>query len=162
MIGELRLRTEAPLVVVAIGFDTAQNDLEAGADHWLPKPFVPGALVGAVRAVLRKSQSPVIPPAVSYERSGMELDGGSRTLTFQGRQATFTRQEWQLMVILVDHPNRYLTAREILALGWRAGAYGPEEVRIYVRRLCRKMEPLVLPCELLSKHGSGYCLKFAA
>ena len=42
--GELRLRSEAPLIVVDADTSTAQSDLEAGADQWLPKPFVPGAL----------------------------------------------------------------------------------------------------------------------
>jgi two-component system catabolic regulation response regulator CreB len=160
-ISELKLRTESPLVLLAAGFETAQHDLEAGADQWLPKPFVPGALVGAVRAVLRKSKSPVLPLAVLIEIRGMALDGNARSVSFKGAKAAFTRQEWGLISILVDHPNRYLTAGEILRLGWHAGRYGPEEVRIYMRRLRRKMAPLKLPCSLLSKHGYGYALSFS-
>jgi DNA-binding response OmpR family regulator len=159
-ISELKLRTDSPLVLLASGFETAQQDLEAGADQWLPKPFVPGALVGAVRAVLRKSRSPVVPLASSVEIRGMALNGNDRSVTFKGAGATFTRQEWDLVSILVDHPNRYLTAADILRLGWHAGQYGPEEVRIYMRRLRRKIEPLYLPCGVLSKHGYGYCLMF--
>jgi DNA-binding response OmpR family regulator len=91
----------------------------------------------------------------------MALDGNARSVSFKGAKAAFTRQEWDLISILVDHPNRYLTAAEILRLGWHAGQYGPEEVRIYMRRLRRKMEPLKLPCSLASKHGFGYSLNFA-
>jgi DNA-binding response OmpR family regulator len=160
-ISELKLRTDSPLVVLSNGFEMAQQDLEAGADQWLPKPFVPGALVGAVRAVLRKSRSPVVPLAALIQVRGMAFDGNARSVTFKGAKAAFTRQEWDLISILVDHPNRYLTAGEILRLGWHAGQYGPEEVRIYMRRLRRKMDPLKLPCSLLSKHGYGYSLNFA-
>jgi len=160
-ISELRLRTDAPLVLVAAGFDTAQEDLEAGADQRLPKPFVPGALVGAVRSALRKSVPPVVPVASAMEIRGMALDGNTRTVTYKGAAASFTRQEWDLVSILVDHPNRYLTAHQILHLGWHAGEYGPQEVRIYMRRVRRKLEPLELPCSLLSKHGHGYSLTFA-
>lgn len=159
---ELKLRTEAPLVVLAVGFEMAQSDLEAGADQWLPKPFVPGALIGAVRAALRKSASPVVPLAAVFDVRGIRLNGKDRTLGFGGGETSLTRQEWDLLSILVDHPNRYLTVHEILRLGWHAGVYGPEEVRIYMRRLRRKMDPLGLPCELLARHGLGYCLKFAA
>jgi two-component system response regulator CpxR len=161
-IAELKLRTEAPLVLLAVGFEMAQSDLEAGADQWLPKPFVPGALVGVVRAALRRTASPVVPLAAVFEVRGMRLNGQDRTLLFGAGETAFTHQEWDLLSILVDHPNRYLTVHEILRLGWRAGVYGPEEVRIYVRRLRRKMDPLGLPCELLARHGHGYCLKFAA
>jgi DNA-binding response OmpR family regulator len=160
-IAALRLHTDAPLVLVAVGFDTAQEDLEAGADQRLPKPFVPGALVGAVRAALRKSKSPAVPFTIPVEIRGMALDGNARTLTFNGADATFTRQEWSLLSILMDHPNRYLTAREILHLGWHAGDYGPQEVRMYMRRVRKKIEPLELPCGLLSRHGYGYCLTFS-
>ena len=161
-IAELKLKTEAKLVLISHGFETAQHDLEAGADQWLPKPFVPGALVGALHAALRNSASPVLPIATRHDVRGMMLNGLERTLVFRGSATSFSRQEWGLLSILIDHPNRYLTTQEVLRLGWRAGAYGPEEVRIYMRRLRKKMEPLDLPCTLIARHGHGYCLKFAA
>src|SRR3982074_1215229 len=67
IIAELRLRTEAPLVLLAAGFETAQRGLEAGAGQRLPKPFIPGALVGAVRAALRRSGSTMAPLAAATE-----------------------------------------------------------------------------------------------
>jgi DNA-binding response OmpR family regulator len=160
IISELRLRTEAPLVLVDGGLEMAQLDLEAGADQWLPKPFVPGALVGSIRAALRKSASSIIDIASRVEVRGMVLDGKRRKLTFGESQVGFTRQEWDLLSILVSHPDRFLGAREILRLGWRAGNHGPEQLRTYVHRLRQKLEPLGLPCRLLSQHGQGYCMSF--
>ena len=162
LIGEVKLRSDAPLVLLAVGVEGARQDMEAGADQWLAKPFVPGALVGAVRAALRKAASSVVPVATHRDVRGMRLNGQDRTLAFRNGETSFSRQEWDLLSILVDHPNRYLTTHEILRLGWHAGTYGSEEVRIYMRRLRRKMEPLDLPCTLLARHGHGYCLKFAA
>jgi hypothetical protein len=51
-----------------------------------------------------------------------------------------------------------LTAREIIRLGWRAGEHEAEQLRIYVRRLRLKLEPLDLACRLVSQHNRGYCL----
>ena len=160
MISEFRMRTEAPLVLIDGGLEMAQLDLEAGADQWLPKPFVPGALVGSIRAALRKSAASIIDIASRVEVRGMVLDGRRRKLTFGDGQVGFTRQEWDLLSILVSHPDRFLGAREILRLGWRAGDHGPEQLRTYVHRLRQKLEPLGLPCHLLSQHGQGYCLSF--
>ena|SRR2546421_40333 len=92
----------------------------------LPKPYVPGALVGSVKAALRRSTAINLAPLVKVAIRGMLLDGGRRTLTFSGRQVAFTRQEWQLLAILVSHPDRFLSAREILSLGL---ASGPPELR---------------------------------
>jgi DNA-binding response OmpR family regulator len=160
VISEVRLRTEAPLVLVDGSCEMAQLDLETGADQWVPKPFVPGALVGSVRAALRKSGSSIMQVASRVEVRGMVLDGKRRNLTFAGQEVTFTRQEWDLLSILVSHPNRFLGAREILRLGWRAGEHGSEQLRTYVHRLRQKLDPLELPCHLMSQHGQGYCLIF--
>lgn len=160
VISELRLRTQAPLVLIDDASEMAQVDLESGADQWLPKPFIPGALVGSVRAALRKSASSIMQIASRVEIRGMVLDGKTRRLTCGGSEVWFTRQEWELLSILVSYPDRFLGAREIVRLGWRAGQHGPEQLRTYVRRLRQKLEPIDPPCHLLSQHGQGYCLSF--
>jgi two-component system response regulator ResD len=160
VLAELRLRSEASLIVIDGGLEAAQSYLEAGADKWVPKPFVPGVLVGSIRAALRKPRFPILPVASRTEIQGMTLDGGTRRLAFGGSHVSFTRQEWDLFSILLSHPDRFLGAREILRLGWHAGDHAAEQLRTYVHRLRRKLAPLDLPCRLLSEHGLGYCLLF--
>jgi DNA-binding response OmpR family regulator len=58
----------------------------------------------------------------------------------------------------LSHPNRFLSAREIIRLGWRAGEHEAEQLRIYVRRLRGKLEPLEVACRLVTQHNRGYCL----
>ena len=159
MISELQSRSQAPLVLIDADSNMAQVDLEAGADQWLPKPFVPGNLVASVHAALRKAHGSISPLAL-MEIRGMLLDGRERTLAFAGCLATFTRQEWELLSILISHPDRFLSAREILGLGWRAGDHEAEELRTYVHRLRLKLDPMNLPCDLVSQHGQGYALMF--
>jgi DNA-binding response OmpR family regulator len=161
VMAQLRSRTDAPIIVVDGGVEAAELHLQAGADHWLPKPFAPGALVGALRAALRSSASRSMPAVLRTEIRGMVLDGGKRKLTFAGAEVLFTRQEWDLLSILLSHPDRFLAAQEILQLGWSAGEHAAEQLRTYVHRLRQKLEPLDLPCRLLSQHGQGYCLLFA-
>jgi DNA-binding response OmpR family regulator len=160
VISEVRLRTEAPLVLVDGSSEMARTVLETGADQWVPKPFVPGTLIGSVRAALRKSVTSVVTLAARMEIRGMVLDGRTRSLSYDGRRTALTRQEWELLSVLVSHPDRFLSAREILGLGWRAGEHASEQLRTYVSRLRQKLEPLGLPCRLLSQHGQGYCLTF--
>jgi DNA-binding response OmpR family regulator len=160
VMAELRLRSEAPLVMIDVYSSAAQFALEAGADQWLVKPFVPGALVGSIRAELRRATSSALPAAMKVEFRGMKLDGGTRRLAFAGAEACLTRQEWDLFSILFSHPDRFVGAQEILRLGWRAGDHAADQLRTYVQRLRHKLEPLNLPCHLMSQHGRGYCLSF--
>ena len=146
----------------AYGFEAKSGDLlwKFDCNPKSAKPFVPGALVGAIRAALRKSASATVRVASKLEVRGMVLDGGKRALTFEGAEVFFTRQEWDLFMILASHANRFLGAREILRLGWRAGEHAAEQLRTYIHRLRHKIEPLNLPCHLASEHGQGYCLMF--
>jgi DNA-binding response OmpR family regulator len=160
VMAEIRARSQARMIVLGERADLAQVDLEGGASHWLQKPFVPGTLVGVVRAALRTSDTPIARVATRLEIRGIVLDGTRRRLTFACSGVTLTRQEWELISILFRHPDRFLAAREILRLGWRAGDHAAEQVRTYVHRLRQKLEPLGLPCQLLSQHGNGYRLAF--
>ncbi len=58
----------------------------------------------------------------------------------------------------MSNPNRFLSAREVIRLGWHAGAHELEQLRTYVRRLRQKLEPLDIPLRLVSHHNRGYCL----
>lgn len=157
---EIRIRTDAPLVMLENRSDSAQHYLEAGADQWLAKPFDPGTLVGVVRAAVRRS--PARSPLTGRRQLGaLALDGRSRRVQVADHEVILTRQEWELLSILADHADRYLTVHEILHLGWHAGYHASDEVRTYVRRLRQKLSPLDPPCVLISEHGRGYCLKFA-
>ena len=159
-VAALRAQSDAPLLVVDEAADSAQLTLEAGADQWLPMPFIPGLGGVSVRTALRHSCNPQATLAERREIRGVVVDGSQRTLQTDGHEAHFTRQEWDLLSILLSHPNRFLSTRDILQLGWKAGYHAGDELRTYVRRLRDKLGALQAPCELLSERGLGYCLSF--
>jgi DNA-binding response OmpR family regulator len=153
----LRAMPEGGGLLLADHFEEAQAAYEGGADQVLPKPFIPSALVGALKAALRRSPSLIMHLASRVEIKGMTFDGEGRTLHVNGQQVSFTVQEWDLLAVFLSHPNRFLSAGEIIRLGWRAGEHEAEQLRIYVRRLRLKLEPLDVACRLVSQHNRGYC-----
>jgi two-component system response regulator ResD len=157
LVAQFRASTDARVLLLSDHFEAAQAAYEAGADQVLPKPFIPSALVGALKAVLRRSPSLIMHLASRVEIKGMTFDGGGRTLQFKGEQVSFTVQEWDLLAVFLSHPNRFLGAREIIRFGWRAGDHEAEQLRIYVRRLRLKLEPLDIAWRLVSQHNRGYC-----
>ncbi len=162
VIAELRLQSDAPLILIASDFETARGDLEAGVDQRLPRPFVPGALVGSIKAALRRPARRALDVADHLEIRGASFDAEGRILWSHGRHVSFTKREWDLFAILLDRRNRYVGVAEILEQGWMTGENGPVEVRIYVRRLRRKLDPMALPFTLVSTRGKGYCLNFSS
>ena len=160
LIAEIRVRSPAPIVLVHDQDKLVPEGLESGADRWIPKPFIPSVLIASVRAALRNAASSTVPPLPHIEIRGLVLDGETRKVRIGEVELVLTRQEWRLLYILASHPNRYLGAREIVRLGWQAGECGPQQLRTYVHRVREKLAPVQMPCRLISRHGSGYCLMF--
>jgi DNA-binding response OmpR family regulator len=158
LVAQLHARTDARVLLLTDHFEAAQAAYEGGADQVLPKPFIPSALVGALKAALRRSPSLLMHLASRVEIKGMTFDGEGRTLHFNGQLVSFTVQEWDLLAVFLSHPNRFLSAREIIRFGWRAGDHEAEQLRTYVRRLRLKLEPLDVACRLVTQHNRGYCL----
>lgn len=159
IIAELRRHTEVSLLAVDGGLEMAQLDLEAGADAWLPKPFVPGALVGSVRAALRRTTPPLFDITAQIEIYGMVFDGATRRLTFAGRTARFTPLEWTMLHILVSNPNRFLSDPEVLSLGWQTGVRRSERLLRVASRISGKLHSLHSPCRVIARRRQGHCLE---
>lgn len=172
-VGALRRAASAHLILIDESFEDARESFDAGADQVLPKPFVPGALVGAIRAGLR-------PPAADpgsgsgpgpgsdtaagsrAQIEGAVLDPDRRSIRVRDATVTLTRREWELVTYLLAHPGRYFSAAELVRQAWGSHARAPEQLRSYVARIRRKLGEVNLPVRILSQQGRGYCLAVEA
>lgn len=94
--------------------------LEVGADDYLGKPFNPRELLARVRAVLRRvaATAPSTDSAAAsrFTFGDFKLDLSSHRLSCKGEDISLTSGEFDLLVILVQHPNRVLDRDRILDL----------------------------------------------
>ena len=95
-----------------------------------------------------------------WDLQGLWVDPDGRVIRHQGKEASLTRREYQLLKFLLDHPHRYHSAGQIMSLAWSDSALFPEEVRNYVLRVRKILARLQLPCEIVNRHGRGYSLVF--
>jgi len=136
--------------------------LEIGADDYLPKPFNPRELVARVRAVLRRTREAHRPAATAgrwYRFAGWSLDAGSRELTApDGGPVELTGGEFDLLVALLDHPQRVLTRDQLL--DWTRGRdSGPFDrtIDVQLSRLRRKLgDDVKTPTMFRTIRGGGY------
>ena len=163
VVRELRATSSVPILVV-----TAQADshdvvagLEAGADDYVTKPFVPKELAARVRAHLRRMQRdggrPVAPalrvgditisPAAGEVRRGEEL-------------LTLTKTEFRLLCELAEHAGQVISRDQLLERVWGWEYVGEGRlVDTHLYRLRTKVEDdPANPRLIVTVRGLGYKL----
>lgn len=161
-LGELRTAAGSPFILLDESSDDAGETLEtyeAGASQVMPKPFVPDALIGAIKAVLRGPDlASVVAIATKIELEGLVFDAKQRTVKSADATVSLTKREWQLLSFFLANPNHFFSAEEVVLPAWGPDA-SIEQFRTYVTRLRQKLLPYKGVCEVVNEKGRGYKLQ---
>ncbi|MDH3614368.1 MAG: response regulator [Gammaproteobacteria bacterium] len=143
-----RLRSDHKLPIVMISARGEEVDrivgLEVGADDYLPKPFNPRELLARVRAVLRRNwptTSPAEDEGARFSFGPFRFERDKRALYRDANEVDLSRAEFELLEVLIDHPNRVLS-RDFIMECLRGNDRDPFDRSIDVRvtRLRHKIE----------------------
>jgi DNA-binding response OmpR family regulator len=160
-LGELRAEARAPFILLdELSGDAGEmlDTYEAGASQVLPKPFVPDALIGAIRSELRgPDPASVVSIATKIEMGGLVFDAKLRTVGSDRATVSLTKREWQLLSFFLANPNQLFAAEDVALPAWGPDA-SIEQFRTYVTRLRKKLSPFDGVCEVVNEKGKGYRL----
>jgi DNA-binding response OmpR family regulator len=134
--------------------------LELGADDYIAKPFNPGEVVARVRAVLRRTTSGPVVPRVLHV-GGLEMDLDRHRVTTDGRTVELTPTEFDLLALLMQHPERAFSRGELIESGLGYGYAGLDRtIDSHIKNLRRKIEPDPNnPTHIQTIYGVGYVLR---
>ncbi len=154
----LRGWTTVPIIILSAR--DAEPDkiaaLDAGADDYVAKPFGIGELLARLRAALRRATPIDEEPAVVTAHFTVDL--AAKKVSRDGQAVHLTPTEWNLVEVLVRHPGKLLTHRQLLHEVWGPG-YVTETnyLRLYVAQIRRKLEPSPgEPRYFLTEPAMGY------
>lgn len=134
--------------------------LEYGADDYITKPFNILEVKARIKAIMRRTAAsqPKQEETKIKEDGDLKLDCESRRLYILGREVNLTAKEFDLLELLVNHPNKVYSRENLLNLVW--GYEYPGDVRtvdVHVRRLREKIESNPSePKYVHTKWGVGY------
>jgi DNA-binding response OmpR family regulator len=112
--------------------------LDVGADDYLVKPFDFGELLARIRAVMRR-RNPTAGPLLVV--ADITLDEVTREVHRGGRPIELSSREFDLLRLLMLHPNQVLPRERILDQVWGYNFFGDaNNVEVYIRYLRQKLQ----------------------
>ena len=86
---------------------------EIGVDDYVVKPFSPKELMARVKAVLKRGMGKAETTGEKLTFEGLEIDMSGREVYVNGKKASMTPKEYDLLFYLALSPNRVFTKEQI-------------------------------------------------
>ena len=161
----IREFSNIPIILLTAKSETEDMvaGLNAGADDYITKPFVPAEVLARVRSQLRR-----------YARWGshtdtpdeltvgtVTLNDVTKTVTVDGEPVSLTPIEYSILRLLIANPGKVYSTKALYEAVWQETAIGSEgAVAVHIRHLREKIE--INPSEpryLKVVWGQGYKLE---
>lgn len=157
---EVRRFSEIPIV-----FLTARNEevdrivgLEIGGDDYVGKPFSPRELTARIKAILKRSRTPL--PTAQRNSATFEIDLDRCRIRYHRVWLDLTRYEYEVLRTLLQQPERIYSRGQIMDRVWpdpgesleRAVDTHIKTLRAKLRRVCEEENPI------RTHRGLGYSI----
>lgn len=134
--------------------------LNMGADDYITKPFRPMEVTARVKSHLRRflqlGAGEIKPDVLRI--GGVELNDKAKQVLVDGESISLTPTEYEILKLLMEHPNEVFSPKEIYRRIWKENPYGTENiVAVHIRHIREKIEiDATNPRYLKVIWGQGY------
>ncbi|WP_303973443.1 response regulator transcription factor [Streptococcus merionis] len=134
--------------------------INMGADDYVTKPFEMTVLLAKIQGILRRSYefgSEIDSSLLDYQ--GLVLDLKTAQLHYQGETLDLTKNEFQILQILMTHGSQVVSRDALMRTLWQSDLFVDDNtLTVNVTRLRKKLADLGLAQLIVTKKGLGYCL----
>ncbi len=159
---QIRKKSNVPVILLTAKSEDSDKilGLTVGADDYITKPFHPMEVAARVKSHLRRYMqlgSGNLPSQV-LRCGGIELDDTQKKVMLDGEEVSLTPTEYEILRLLMGHPGKVFSPKEIYQKIWNDLPYGSENtVAVHIRHIREKLE--INPAEpryLKVVWGQGY------
>jgi DNA-binding response OmpR family regulator len=159
---KIRSQIDIPIIMVTARDEDIDKirGLGLGADDYVTKPFSPAELVARVRANIaqyeRLTGEKGKPRELSFGR--VCINPASHQVFVNGKETALAQKEYELLLFLVQHPNKVFDKESLYCHVWGEGKYGElKTVIVHIQRLREKIEAdPSAPRYIQTVWGAGY------
>ncbi len=161
----IREFSRVPIIMLTAKSDDMDKilGLDYGADDYITKPFNILEVKARIKAIMRRTSSHKQPaeqklPEGMVVSGDMKLDTIGRRVYIGEKEVRLTSKEFDILELMVLHPNKVYSREELLKLIWGDNFPGDgRTVDVHVRRMREKIETNPRePKYVHTKWGTGY------
>ncbi|MBQ7864140.1 MAG: response regulator transcription factor [Lachnospiraceae bacterium] len=160
---QVREFSDVPIIMVTAKDDDMDKilGLEYGADDYITKPFNILEVKARIKAIMRRS-SKKEEESKEATYGDLTIDCSSRRVYIEGNEVNLTAKEFDVLELLVFHPNKVYDRDALLDLVWGKDYPGDARtVDVHIRRLREKIEKNPSePKYVHTKWGVGYYFEY--
>lgn len=160
MCKKIRQVSDVPIIMITAKVDEASiiRGLNIGADDYVTKPFSPRQLMARVQATLRRSDGEKTGGVLYYK--DLTVDTEKRLVSRGGETVSLTRDEYNILVLLMSRQTKIFTREEILEAVKGDDFDGFDRaVDTHIKKLRAKIgDDSKAPQYIITVYGMGYRL----
>lgn len=155
----LRLKTSETGVLILSARDSLDDKLtglDLGADDYLTKPFHMSELNARLQAIVRRRK---FSGNDLLKTGDLVVDTRAQTATYEGKEITLTKKEFQLLLYFIINKNRVISKQAIAEHLWGDDydlVDNYDFVYVHVKNMRKKLLAAGAPDYLKTVYGMGY------
>lgn len=152
----------AEIPIIFITAKDTENDtitgFNLGADDYISKPFSLREVIMRVKAVLRRTAGVQIKEEEQIQYKGLIINIPQKKVTIDGEEASLTKKEFEILLLLLQNQGRVFSREDILAKVWNDEVYVLDRtIDVNITRLRKKIGNYGK--YIVTRLGYGYCFE---
>ncbi|CEP40331.1 response regulator transcription factor [Paraclostridium sordellii] len=145
IINKTREKKEIPIIVISAktSLQDKVNVLNIGADDYIIKPFELEEVIARVNSLLRRYKKYEIntPSNEVYKFKNIMIEEETRKVKVKEKEIHLTGYEFDILSILIKHPNRVYSKESLYEQVWKNGYYGEDNsVNVHISNIRKKIK----------------------
>ena len=156
---QIRKQFDAPIVFLTAFSSESDKVLgfSVGADDYIVKPISSAELLMRIRAILRRSSSPVQKRENLLAIYDASLDTDSQSVLKGDERITLTYTEFKILELLATHRGKIYSLENIYQSIWNENAVGDGAIMVHIKNIRKKLgDSSKNPRYIKTAWGKGY------